>query len=171
MFDPAPLLLVTNLLTLGLAAAWYAWPALKKLPMKDAMTLLLLPHTMRFIGLLFQSEGAVQRPLAPEFVEPAALGDVSTALLAWIAVLAVRMGWPRYPSFAAVIHGVGVVDLVYAVSMGVLHNAPADMGATIWIPILIVPMLLVTHVLAIGLLCTCKQHRRAEEKGPAMGVA
>lgn len=171
MTDPVPFLLTTNLLTLGAAAFWYGWPALKKLPTKDAMTILLLPHTMRFIGLLFAAEGAVQQTLPPEFTVPAVGGDVAAAVLAWIAVLAIRGGWPACYSMAGVAHGVGLVDLIYAVSMGATHAAGTDMGAAIWIPTMLVPMLLVTHGLAFALLFTCKQRHRSAQPETAMATA
>lgn len=171
MTDPVPFLLTTNLMTLGAAAAWYGWPALKKLPAKEAMTILLLPHTMRFIGLLFAAEGAVQQTLPPEFAVPAVGGDVAAAVLAWIALLAIRGGWPARYSLAGVAHGVGLVDLVYAISMGALYGAGTDMGSTIWIPTMLVPILLVTHGLAFALLLTCKQRHRSEQPDPALATA
>ncbi len=47
---------------------------------------------------------------------------------------------------------VGTLDLVNAVSMGVMNDAASGMGATFWIPSVIVPALLVTHALMFLLL-------------------
>ncbi|QDT68337.1 hypothetical protein MalM25_12590 [Planctomycetes bacterium MalM25] len=172
MNNPVPVLLVTNAMTLACAAAWFVWPALKKLPARDAMTLLLLPHTARFVGLLFLYEGATQNALPPEFAVAAAGGDVVAALLAWLAVIAVRRSWASGYSVAGVAHAFGLADLTYAVSLGTLHDAPADMGATVWIPALIVPLLLVAHAMGLSLLFACKRRRRqAGEKTRAMAAA
>jgi hypothetical protein len=94
-------------------------------------------------------------PNLPEgFAAPAAYGDFATALLAILALLTVRLRflfWPLIWAFNVVGIADLVMDTVNAVSMD-LPSVAGQLGAGYAIPILYVPALFWTHLLAFFLL-------------------
>ena len=137
----------------GLVAARYIWPALRLRPRPEALRPLLLLHAFRYVGLAFLVPGVVSPELPDAFARPAAYGDLTTSLLALfgIATLGTRLG----TSITWVFNIVGTVDLVNAFyqadRLGV-GNAPGVQGAAYFIPTVLVPLLLVTHVLVFRIL-------------------
>jgi len=151
--------LVLSVLAFSLIARWYLLPRLTAVPLTTALQPLLLLHTFRHIGLLFLADGAVKATLPTAFAQPAAWGDLAASLLAFTALLALRRGWALALALVWVFNVVGSLDLVNAVARGVMHDAAAGMGATFWIPSIVVPALVVTHALMFALLL---RERRAE---------
>jgi hypothetical protein len=137
----------------GIVAALYIWPALRDLPRARALRPLLLLHAFRFVGLAFLVPGVVSPDLPAEFARPAAYGDILTAVLALLALATLpgRLGLVLTWAFSVW----GSADLLYAFYQGntsAIANAPGLMGATYFIPTVVVPLLLVTHVLVFRLL-------------------
>ncbi len=143
-----------GLISAALVARWYLWPWLRNASEGDAYTPLLLAHSYRFVGLLFLAPGAVQQALPQVFANTAAWGDVLSALLALVALAALRRGQIHAGAWLWTFNIVGTADLLVAVGLGVATGAAGAMGAAIWIPILIVPPLLVTHALIFMRLVT-----------------
>jgi len=114
---------------------------------------------------MFLASGAVKTTLPTAFAQPAAWGDLATWLLAFVALLALRRGWAGALTLVWVFNVVGTVDLFNAVGRGVMHDAAASMGATFWIPSVVVPALLVTHALVFVLLL--RERRTATEPSAA----
>ena len=79
--------------------------------------------------------------------------------------MALRRGWAGALGLVWGFNLVGTVDLFNAVGRGVMHNAAAGMGATFWIPSVVVPALLVTHALVFVLLV--RERRTAANPGAA----
>ncbi len=144
--------LVLSLLAFSLIARWYLVPRLCEVSIVEALKPLLLLHSFRHIGLIFLASGAVQSPLPPAFAQPAAFGDLAASLLAFAALVALHRGWGGALSMVWVFNVVGTLDLANAVTRGVLHDAASAMGATFWIPSVVVPALLVSHGLIFMLL-------------------
>ena len=71
---------------------------------------------------------------------------------AFVALAALRLKWPFAMLLVWVFNLEGTIDLVTAVSLGVPNDAATGMGATFWIPSVIVPALLVTHYIVFVLL-------------------
>jgi hypothetical protein len=136
----------------SLLAAWYLWPWLVKQSTEKALQILLWPHVFRHIGLMFLAPGAVKSTLPEAFSIPAAYGDLTAAGLALLALLIIR----AKPALATIplwiFSIVGTVDLLYAVIIGTLNNADNAMGATYWIPAVIAPALLVSHIMIFKIL-------------------
>jgi VanZ family protein len=140
-----PLSLVMGVLCFALAARWYVLPALDKYSLTDGLTALLLLHGFRYVGLAFLVPGVTAAPLDPRFANPAAWGDLAAAILALLAIAALRSNW-RYAIPAVLIANLfGLLDLVNAVARGLLYTPDGDLGATWFIPTIIVPLLVVTH--------------------------
>ena len=137
----------------GMIGAQYIWPALRGRPRAEALRPLLLLHAFRFVGLAFLVPGVVSPDLPDAFAQPAAYGDLATSLLALLAIatLGSRLG----TIIVWVFNIVGTVDLLNAfyqadrLGVGI---TPGLQGAAYFIPIVLVPLLLVTHALVFRIL-------------------
>ena len=141
-----PVSMTMGLVVWFLAFRWYVKPALSGRSFAEAMQPLLLLHSFRFIGLMFLIPGVTAAPLDPRFAWPAAYGDLLAAVLALLGLVAIRMRRAIALSTVAVFNVVGFVDLINAVTRGILFTPDGALGAAFWIPMVIVPLLLVTHV-------------------------
>ena len=118
---------------------------------KDAPAVLLL-HGFRFIGLAFLVPGVVSPELPAAFAEPAGYGDLVAAVLALVALAALRT--PFGIALVWVFNLWGAADLLHAYYQGRIGVGvqPGQLGAAYFIPTVVVPLLLVTHFLAFRLL-------------------
>ncbi len=137
----------------GMIVARYVWPALRGRPRTEALRPVLLLHAFRFVGLAFLVPGVVSPELPAAFAQPAAYGDLATCML---ALLAIAMLASRLPTIIVwVFNIVGTVDLLNAFyqadRLGV-GMTPGLQGAAYFIPTVLVPLLLVTHVLVFRIL-------------------
>ena len=139
-----------------LIAKWYVMPWARQKSLKEALTPILL-HSFRFIGMTFLIEGVTTQALDPRFADPAAYGDLLAAGLAFVALFALRYNWKAAISLVWIFNIEGTVDLLNAVIRGIMFNTDGHMGATFFIPIVIVPVLLVTHGMVFQLLMRRKQ--------------
>jgi hypothetical protein len=136
----------------GIIAARYLWPALRNQPRARALRPLLLLHSFRFIGLAFLLPGVVSPDLATDFARPAAYGDLIAAVLALLALAALRS---RLGIVLVWVFNLwGTADLLYAFYQGLLGVGfePGQLGAAYFIPTVVVPLLLITHGLVFRLL-------------------
>src|SRR6516165_7434349 len=135
----------------GIVAARYLWPYLRSLPRIDALRPLLILHSFRFVGLAFLVPGVVAPELSAAFARPAAYGDLIAAVLALLALAALRSRWGM--PLVWVFNLWGTADLLYAFYQGnSVGFAPGQLGAAYFIPTVIVPLLLITHGLMFRLL-------------------
>ena len=140
-----------GVLTWSIVAGQYLWPALSSQPRVEALRPLLLLHSFRFIGLAFLVPGVVSPELAVAFARPAAYGDLIAAVLALLALAALRRRWGVVLVWAFNVWG--SADLLYAFYQGNrVGFLPGQLGAAYFIPTFIVPLLLVTHGLMFRLL-------------------
>jgi hypothetical protein len=143
----------------------YIWPWLKALDRVEAHRAIATLHSFRFFGLVFLVPGVVSPDLPASFATFAAYGDFATGVLAMLALLTVRIR-PLFWLFVVAFNVVGVVDLIVDYYHGNQIGLPAlagELGATYAIPIIYVPLLMITHVIAFYLLA-----RRAPEVAPAV---
>jgi hypothetical protein len=139
--------LVFSTLVFWLAAKRYVFPRLHHVDPKAVLVPILLLHSMRHLGLMFLAPGAVYAGIPPQFTYPAALGDFLTSLLALAALFS---GAPRW--LVWIFNVVGTVDLIAAIALATVYQAPPLMGPAYWIPAIWVPGLLVTHYLTFVVL-------------------
>ena len=90
--------------------------------------------------------------LDPRFVNPAAYGDLLAAALAIISIIALRRKWAIAIPLVWIFNIEGSLDLLNALIQGGCYNTSGEFGATYFIPVVIVPALLVTHYLIFLLL-------------------
>ena len=132
----------------------YIFPRLKAMDRFGAQRAIATLHSFRFFGLVFLMPGFVGPNLPAGFAVFSAYGDFATGVLALLALLTVRIR-PLFWLFVAAFNLVGVVDLILDYSHATQVGLPAlagQLGATYVIPIIYVPLLMITHVIAFYLL-------------------
>lgn len=132
----------------------YVMPRLRSMDPVAAQRAIATVHSFRFFGLVFIVPGLVGPNLPVSFGAFAAYWDLATGVLAILALLTVRIR-PLFWIFVVAFNLVGVVDLIldyyHAVRVGVPALA-GQLGVTYAIPILYVPLLMITHIVAFYLL-------------------
>lgn len=123
---------------------WLAVPWLKTKSKNDALFFMTIPHAFRHIGLMFLVPGVVAKPLPGTLANEAAYGDLVTGIIAIFALVALRNNWSIARATVWLFNIVGTVDLLNALSQ---VKGATDMGATWYIPTMLVPLLLVTHAM------------------------
>ncbi len=118
-----PLNLIANTAIFYVAVRLYLLPLLTRVRPQQILVPILLLHSTRHLGMMFLTRGATFPGLPLQFAYPAAFGDLLTAL-----------------------------DLLTAITLATIHNAPIAMGPAYWIPAFWVPLLLVTHYVTFLLL-------------------
>jgi hypothetical protein len=132
----------------------YIWPRLKAMDQAEAQRAIATLHSFRFFGLVFLVPGVVGPDLPAGFAVSAAYGDFATGLLAMLALLTIRIR-PVFWLFVVAFNLVGIVDLTVAYyhgnQLGLAEQA-GQLGGVYAIPIVYVPLLMITHVAAFYLL-------------------
>jgi hypothetical protein len=132
----------------------FVWPRLKSMDHVQAQRIIASLHSFRFFGLVFILPGVVGPDLPAKFAISAAYGDFATGILAMLALMTIRLR-PLFGLFVVAFHVVGTADLLLNYYHGAEFGLPeraGDLAAAYWIPILYVPALMITHVLAFYLL-------------------
>jgi len=133
----------------------YIWPRIKAMDHVEAHRAIATLHSFRFFGLVFILPGVVSPDLPASFATFAAYWDFATGVLAMLALLTVRMR-PLFWLFVMAFNLVGFVDLIldyyHAVQISLPARAGELLGAAYAIPVLYVPLLMITHVVAFYLL-------------------
>jgi len=132
----------------------YLWPRLKAMERVEAQRAIATLHSFRFFGLVFIIPGVVGPNLPAGFAAFAAYGDFVTGVLAILALLTVRVR-PLFWLFVVAFNLVGAVDIIVDYYHGNQVGLPAlagELGATYAIPIIYVPVLMITHFVAFYLL-------------------
>src|SRR5579864_4638287 len=128
----------------------YVMPRLKSMDLVAAQRAIATLHSFRFFGLVFILPGIVGN-LPASFAAFAAYWDLATGVLAMLALLTARIR-PVFWLFVVAFNLVGIVDLIldyyHAVRVGIPATA-GQMGAAYAIPVLYVPILMITHVVAL----------------------
>jgi hypothetical protein len=128
----------------------YVWPKLRSMDRVEAHRAIATLHSFRFFGLVFILPGVVGPNLPASFTVFAAYGDFATGVLAMLALLSVRIR-PLFWLFVVAFNLVGATDIIvdyYNATMAGLPALAGELGATYAIPILYVPVLMITHVVA-----------------------
>lgn len=143
---------VLSFVAWGFVSARYLWPRLRVLGRADALQPLLMLHTFRFAGLAFLIPGVVSPDLPAAFARPAAYGDLLAAVLALVALLALRT--PAATALVWLFNVWGTLDLLYAFYQGLIgvRVEPGQLGAAYFVPTVVVPLLFITHGLIFRVL-------------------
>lgn len=140
-----------SLIAWGVAIARYIWPALRLRQKAEGLRPLLILHSFRFLGLAFLVPGVVSPNLPSAFARSAAYGDLIAAILALLALMSLRNASGIV--IAWIFNVWGTADLFNAFYQANHAGLMAgQLGATYFIPTLIVPLLLITHGLGFRIL-------------------
>jgi hypothetical protein len=132
----------------------YVWPKLTSMDRVAAQRAIATLHSFRFFGLVFIIPGVVGPNLPAGFATFAAYGDFATGVLAILALLTVRIR-QLFWLFVVAFNLVGAADILIDYYHGNQVGLPAlagELGATYAIPIIYVPVLMITHFAAFYLL-------------------
>lgn len=146
---------VASMLCLGT----YVLPRLRSMNRIAAHRVIATLHSFRFFGLVFILPGVVGPNLPAGFATVAAFGDFATGVLAILALLTMRMR-PLFWTFVLGFNVVGIADLLVDYYHAIRLDLPAvagQLGAMYWVPILYVPVLMITHIFALYLLSRPQQ--------------
>ncbi len=139
----------------SIVAYLYVWHGFGAVPLKAALMALMVPHMFRYIGLGFLVPGVVSEKLPVGFAGPAAWGDLIVAFFAAAATLSCAASAPWALAAVWVFNIWGTVDLLNAMYQGprkLDRLGPGTLGAAFYIPTLVGPGLLVSHVLIFHVL-------------------
>src|ERR1700722_9588727 len=145
-----PIHLVLGYVACLLCFGAYILPKLKSMGRMQAQRAVATLHSFRFFGLVFILPGVVGPNLPASFASFAAYGDLATGLLAIVALLTMRVR-PLFSFFFVAFNVVGAADIIIDYYHGIQVGLPAlsgQMGAAYAIPIIYVPLLMITHIVA-----------------------
>lgn len=149
-----PIQLVLGYVAWLLCFGVYVLPRLKLMDRFRAQHAIATLHSFRFFGLAFILPGVVGPNLPAHFAVFAARWDLVTGVLALLALLTARIR-PLFWLFVVAFNLVGTTDLVFDYYHAIQAGLPAvagQLGATYAIPIIYVPLLMITHFAAFYLL-------------------
>lgn len=128
----------------------YILPRLRSMERVEAHRAIATLHSFRFFGLVFIVPGVVG-DLPASFATTAAYGDFATGVLAMLALATFRIR-PLFWAFVVAFNLVGIADLLidyYDATMAGLPAIAGQLGGMYVIPIIYVPILMITHVVAL----------------------
>jgi hypothetical protein len=132
----------------------YVWPRFKAMDQVAAQRVIATLHSFRFFGLVFLIPGVVGPNLPVDFAVFAAYGDFATGVLAMLALLTTRTR-PLFWVFVVAFNVVGTIDILVDYYHGTvlgLGDLAGQLGSGYPIPIIYVPLLMITHFVAFYLL-------------------
>src|SRR6266700_868978 len=104
-----------SLAAYGLIAFWYVLPRLSGLPRDVALVPLLWIHAFRIVGGTILAPGAVDAAVPMDFRTMVGYGDLATALLALLALIALRARFSGAIAMVWLCIGVGTLDTLNAI--------------------------------------------------------
>lgn len=135
----------------GVVAKLYLWPRLLRMGRSDALRPILVLHTFRFLGLAFLVPGVVSPDLPPAFADAAAFGDIIAAILALLSLASLKSS--AGVVIAWIFNLWGAADILNAFfQAGHAGMMAGQLGAGYFLPTVVVPLLLITHVLGFRIL-------------------
>ena len=139
----------------------YILPRLRSMDRFEAHRAIATLHSFRFFGLVFILPGVGGAHLPSGFTTFSAYGDLATGVLAMLALLTARAR-PLFWLFVVAFNLVGAADLIidyyHAIQVG-LPAMAGELGSTYAIPIIYVPLLMITHIVAFYWLVRSRQRR------------
>jgi hypothetical protein len=131
----------------------YLLPRLKSVGHFEAQRLIATIHCFRFFGLVFIVPGIVGPNLPASFAVLAAYGDFAAGILALCALISAKIKIrPLFWFFVVAFNLIGAADILIDYYHAIHANLPAvagQLGAAYAIVILYVPLLMITHTVAL----------------------
>src|SRR6266516_5022980 len=137
-----------SLVAYALIAFWYVVPRLSKLPLEAALVPLLWVHAFRVIGGTILAPGSVEAGVPIAFRVMIGYGDMATAFLALLALIALRARFSSAIALVWLCMIVGNLDTVNAIIQSLRYNVFNYALGVNWVIVTIyVPALLVSSLL------------------------
>ena len=137
-----------SLAAYALIAWWYVTPRLAGLPRELALVPLVWVHAFRIVGGTILAPGAVDAAVPAEFRTMIGYGDLATAALALLALIALRARLTGAIALVWLCLGVGLVDTVNAIIQSTRYGVFSYALGVNWVIVAIyVPALLVSSLL------------------------
>jgi hypothetical protein len=137
-----------SLVAYALIAWWYGAPRLAKLPRELALVPLVWIHAFRIVGGTILAPGAVDATVPSDFRTMIGLGDMATAVLALLALIALRRRMAVAIPLVWLVLAVGLIDTVNAIVQSMRYSVFNDGLGVNWVIVtMYVPALLVSSVL------------------------
>ena len=140
----------------------YVLPKIGESNQRVILIPILILHSLRHLGLMFLAKGATYPGMPLQFAFPAAIGDLVAAILAFVAIFAVAGNREGSRFLVWLFNIVGSADLLLAITLATIYQAPDFMGATYWIPAFWVPALLVSHYVVFAVLLAGRREQMHE---------
>ena len=139
-----------SLIAFGLIARWHVAPRLSTLTREEALVPLLWVQAFRYAPLTLYAPGQVDSRIPADVAATVAFGDLVAALVALVALLAIKLRIPGAIALVWAFSVVGVSDLAFATLKAVgAEMYQFAMGWNWYILNFYVPMLVVSHALII----------------------
>jgi hypothetical protein len=137
-----------SLVAYALIAFWYVVPRLSKLPLEAALVPLLWVHAFRIVGGAILAPGAVDAGVPMAFRVMVGYGDMATAFLALLALIALRARFSGAIALVWLFIIVGMLDTINAIIQSVRDSVFNYALGVNWVIVTIyVPALLVSSLL------------------------
>jgi len=151
-----------SLVAYALIAFWYVVPRLSKLPREMALVPLLWVHAFRIVGGMILAPGAVDSGVPMDFRVVIGYGDMATAFLALLALIALRAHFRGAIALVWLCIVVGMLDTVNAIIQSLRDNVFIYPLGVNWVIVTIyVPALLVSSLLIFMQLLRKTSHSQA----------
>jgi hypothetical protein len=136
------------LVAYSLIAWWYVWPRLSGLPRQVALAPLVWVHAFRIVGGTILAPGAVAAAVPVEFRTMIGYGDMATAVLALLALVALRFRLRGAIGLVWLVLAVGLLDTVNAIIQSMRFSVFTYALGVNWVIVtMYVPALLVSSLL------------------------
>ena len=140
--------LTFSLAAYALIAWWYVSPRLSRLPREMALVPLVWVHAFRIVGGTILAPGAVDASVPADFRTMIGYGDMATAVLALLALIALRLRWRSAITLVWICIAVGLLDTVNAIIESMRYSVFTHALGVNWVIVtMYVPALLVSTVL------------------------
>jgi hypothetical protein len=155
MTSPEPIVLfgvqfTLSLVVYALIGFWYVAPRLSRLPVAAALAPLLWVHAFRIVGGTILAPGAVDPGVAMEFRAMVGYGDMVTAALAVVALVALRVRFAGAIALVWLCIGVGTLDTINAIIQTIRYDVLSHPLGVNWLIVTAyVPALLVSSLLIV----------------------
>ena len=137
-----------SLVAYALIAFWYVVPHLSKLPLEAAPVPLLWVHAFRIVGGTILAPGAVDAGVPMAFRVMVGYGDLLTAFLALLALIALRVRFRGAIVLVWLFITVGMLDTINAIIQSVRDSVFIYALGVNWVIVtMYVPALLVSSLL------------------------
>lgn len=139
-----------SLVAYVLAAWWYLAPRLERLPREVALVPLVWIHVFRIAGGTILAPGAVSDAVPIDFRTMIGYGDMLTALLALVALVALRLRLRFAVALVWLFVTVGLLDTANAIAQSIRYSVFNYALGVNWVIVTsYVPALLVSSVLIL----------------------